>query len=173
MFRKLHSAPCDNSNVSNNLYSSNLWFLMRLFPEIPPHTDFIIFRLLITTGMISIQRFVRYYRFESHAIFTQLLSFDKSSRPEVFLRKGVLEIFSKFTGEYPCRSAISIKLESNVKSTYNHLESFSPKQLHLKSISNNRSSHQRRSVKKVFLKIAKIHRKSLCKRLFTKVAALM
>ena len=117
MFRKLHSAPCDNSNVSNNLYSSNLWFLMRLFPEIPPHTDFIIFRLLITTGMISIQRFVRYYRFESHAIFIQLLSFDKSSRPEVFLRKGVLEIFSKFTGEYPCRSAISIKLESNVKST--------------------------------------------------------
>ena len=26
----------------------------------------------------------------------------KSSRPEVFLRKGVLEICSKFTGEHPC-----------------------------------------------------------------------
>ena len=34
----------------------------------------------------------------------------KSSRPEMFLRKGVLKICSKFTGEYPCRSAISIKL---------------------------------------------------------------
>ena len=34
----------------------------------------------------------------------------RTSRPEVFLRKGVLKICSKFTGEHPCRSAISIKL---------------------------------------------------------------
>ena len=31
----------------------------------------------------------------------------------MFLRKGVLNICSKFTGEHPCRSAISIKLQSN------------------------------------------------------------
>ena len=37
----------------------------------------------------------------------------RSSRPEVFLGKGVLKICSKFTGEHPCRSAISIKLQSN------------------------------------------------------------
>ena len=37
----------------------------------------------------------------------------RSSHPEVFLRKGVLKICSKFTGEHPCRSAISIKLHSN------------------------------------------------------------
>ena len=36
----------------------------------------------------------------------------RSSRPEVFLRKGVLKICSKFTGEHPCRSAISIKLQN-------------------------------------------------------------
>ena len=37
-----------------------------------------------------------------------------TSRPsEVFLRKGVLKKCSKFTGEHPCRSAISIKLLSN------------------------------------------------------------
>ena len=35
---------------------------------------------------------------------------DRSHRPEVFLGKGVLKICSKFTGEHPCRSAISIKL---------------------------------------------------------------
>ena len=29
---------------------------------------------------------------------------------EVFLEKGALEICSKFTGEHPCRSVISIKL---------------------------------------------------------------
>ena len=32
----------------------------------------------------------------------------------MFLGKGVLKIWSKFTGEHPCRSAISIKLQSNV-----------------------------------------------------------
>ena len=31
----------------------------------------------------------------------------------VFLGKGVLKTCSKFTGEHPCRSAISIKLQSN------------------------------------------------------------
>ena len=33
--------------------------------------------------------------------------------PEVFLGKGVLKICSKFTGEHPYRSAISIKLLCN------------------------------------------------------------
>ena len=37
----------------------------------------------------------------------------RSSRPEVFLRKSALKICSKFTGEHPCRSAISIKLLCN------------------------------------------------------------
>ena len=37
----------------------------------------------------------------------------RSSRPEVFLRKGILKICSKFTGERPCRSVILIKLLCN------------------------------------------------------------
>ena len=37
----------------------------------------------------------------------------RSSPPKVFLRKGVPEICSKFTGEHPCRSVISIKLQTN------------------------------------------------------------
>ena len=36
-----------------------------------------------------------------------------SSRPQVFLIKAVLKISGKFTGEHPCRSVISIKLQSN------------------------------------------------------------
>ena len=35
---------------------------------------------------------------------------DRSSPPEVFLEKGVLKLYRKFTGEHPCRSVISIKL---------------------------------------------------------------
>ena len=38
-------------------------------------------------------------------------SLSKSSHPEVFLGKGVLKICSKFTGEHPCWSAISMKLQ--------------------------------------------------------------
>ena len=34
----------------------------------------------------------------------------RSSGPQVFLRKGVLKICNKYTGEHPCRSVISIKL---------------------------------------------------------------
>ena len=37
----------------------------------------------------------------------------RSSPPEVFLGKGVLNICSKFIGKHPCRTAISIKLQSN------------------------------------------------------------
>ena len=35
----------------------------------------------------------------------------RSSHPEVFLEKGVLKICSKFTGEHPCQSAISINID--------------------------------------------------------------
>ena len=37
----------------------------------------------------------------------------RSSHPEVFLTKGSLEIYSKFTEEHPYRSVISIKLLCN------------------------------------------------------------
>ena len=37
----------------------------------------------------------------------------RSSCRKVFLGKAVLKICSQFTGEHPCRSVISIKLQSN------------------------------------------------------------
>ena len=37
----------------------------------------------------------------------------RSSHTEVFYEKGVLKICSKFTGEQPCRSVVSIKLLCN------------------------------------------------------------
>ena len=37
----------------------------------------------------------------------------RSTRSEVFLRKRILKICSKFTGEHPCRNVISIKLLCN------------------------------------------------------------
>ena len=38
-----------------------------------------------------------------------IVTMTRSSRPDMFLRKGVLKICSKFTGEHPCRNVISIK----------------------------------------------------------------
>ena len=37
----------------------------------------------------------------------------RSSPPEVFLAKVALKIYSKYTGEHPDQSEISIKLQSN------------------------------------------------------------
>ena len=47
----------------------------------------------------------------------------RSSHPEMFLEKGVLKICSKFTGEHPCRSVTSIKLQS--RETLEREETFS------------------------------------------------
>ena len=44
--------------------------------------------------------------------WTNVLLITRSSHPEVFLRKSVLKICSKFTGEHPCRSVFLIKLIS-------------------------------------------------------------
>ena len=45
----------------------------------------------------------------------------RSSHPAVFLRKVVLKICSKFTGEDPYRSVVSIKLQNNfIKITLRH-----------------------------------------------------
>ena len=45
-------------------------------------------------------------------LVNHLAAMFRSSPPEVFLGKGLLKICSKFTGEHPCRSVISIKLQS-------------------------------------------------------------
>ena len=42
----------------------------------------------------------------------------RSSPSEVFLGKGVLKISSKFTGEHPCCSAISINCEGTLLKSY-------------------------------------------------------
>ena len=51
--------------------------------------------------------------FEIHPKMFCCATLFRSSHQEVFLGKSVLKICSKFTGEYPCRSVISIKLHSN------------------------------------------------------------
>ena len=42
-----------------------------------------------------------------------LIFSNRSSPPAMFLGKGVLKICSKFAGEHPCQSAISINLLCN------------------------------------------------------------
>ena len=45
---------------------------------------------------------------------SKLFELVRSRRPEMFLGKVALKICSKFTGEHPCRSLISIKLLKNI-----------------------------------------------------------
>ena len=55
----------------------------------------------------------------------------RSSHPEVFLRKVVLKICSKLTGEHPCRSAISIKVTMNFTETALRHECYPVNLLHI------------------------------------------
>ena len=45
----------------------------------------------------------------------------RGSRPGMFLGKGILKICSKFTGEHPCRSAISVTFTPFLKNTFGWL----------------------------------------------------
>ena len=47
--------------------------------------------------------------------FCLFLYFVRSSRPEVFLRKDVRKVCSKLKAEHACRSEVSIKLQSNLR----------------------------------------------------------
>ena len=47
--------------------------------------------------------------------------FPEAALQQPSLGKGVLKICSKFTGKHPCRSVISIKLQSNfIEITFQH-----------------------------------------------------
>ena len=73
-------------------------------------------KYLWTTASQSIIKFNSdYSKKNTHSLDVniRLVDIDRSSRPQVFLRKGVLKICSKFTGEHPCRSVILIKLLCN------------------------------------------------------------
>ena len=59
----------------------------------------------------------------------------RNSRPKVFLGKGVLKICSKFTGEHPCWSVISIKVARQL-ATLKSFQSFSKGNLKCKSLFN-------------------------------------
>ena len=60
-----------------------------------------------------------YERSKDEWRFTKVHKLDhcnSTSNPSVvFLRKGVLKIFNKFTEEHPCQTVISIKLQNNSK----------------------------------------------------------
>ena len=87
------------------LQSNNL----SLFSEIKSNSTFLIFIFMDKLSQISKAIMNRIY-FALVFLFKKLF---RSSQTEVFLRKGLLKICSKFTGEHPCQSVIPIKLQSN------------------------------------------------------------
>ena len=62
---------------------------------------------------VTVVLFLNLKRIESHFFCGNRIRNDRSSPSEVFLGKGILNIYSKFIGEHLCRSVISIKLQSN------------------------------------------------------------
>ena len=74
------------------------FYLSGVMPSVSISGNFVGIKRFLEVGW-KIVHFVSAFVWK-HDIF-------RSSSPEVFLRKGVLKICSKFTGEYPCQSAIS------------------------------------------------------------------
>ena len=62
---------------------------------------------------VTVVLFLNLKRIESHFFCGNKIRNDRSSPSEVFLGKGILNIYSKFIGKHLCRSVISIKLQSN------------------------------------------------------------
>ena len=59
----------------------------------------------------------------SNWVFMSLIKYGqlRGNPPKVFLKKSVMKIYSKFTGEHPCQSVISIKLLCNfIEITFRH-----------------------------------------------------
>ena len=73
--------------------------------------------------METLEQSVKFVKVSNNDVapYSNTFSTIKSSYPEVFIGKSALKICSKFTGEHPCRSAISIKLQSNfIRITFWH-----------------------------------------------------
>ena len=83
----------------------NLFKKSYSFKHYPLH----LYQALIQNVLMKISGF-QVYRFQCELELKLWLRRFRSSRLEVFLEKYVLKICSKFTGEHPCRSLISIKL---------------------------------------------------------------
>ena len=85
--------------------------------------------ILIVKRLVSLSLIRRSATFKKCLFFNEnidflqkLLAFGRSiirnhrgSHSEMFLKKGVLKTCSRFTGEHPCRSSFSIKLQKPVK----------------------------------------------------------
>ena len=67
--------------------------------------------VIITIFFLIINNFIS--QRNTYNTSSKRLKSSRSSHPEVFLGKSVWKICSKYTGEHPCRSTISIKLLCN------------------------------------------------------------
>ena len=102
---------CKEGSSLNSQNLMNLVFSWKqhatvLFPTFYLHSINFVQSTLLKSQVIQIVQMVpwSFLVIAEHAVF-------RSSHPEVFLWKGVLKICSKFTGEHPCQSAISIKFQ--------------------------------------------------------------
>ena len=68
-------------------------------------------RVALLTVLLGFQ--VKYAKADWEKLMIHCVGRNRSSPPEVFLGKDVLKKCSKFTGNHPCRSVISVKLQSN------------------------------------------------------------
>ena len=74
---------------------------------------FLLKRLRYAPSRLSISQYIPLRHLLSFGLECFYILWKRSSHTEMFLEKLVLKICSKFTGEHPCWSVISIKLQRN------------------------------------------------------------
>ena len=91
--------------------SSSFCYLIRIFKETGSVNNMLWTITLKSTPLPKGEMLLMMFAYAT--VFAKYTTKYRNSRPEVFLEKGVLKICSKFTGQHPCQSAISIKLQNN------------------------------------------------------------
>ena len=125
------------NEVGKVFFIVKIWWLCRDFKS-ECSNFFKDFDSFLRTALIDTCFTLKSQLFSNASSFS--FSIIRSSHPEVFLEKGVLKICSKFTGEHPCRSAISI----NLLCSFHEIalqHGFSPLNLPLASESKNFKCH--------------------------------
>ena len=95
---------------SSKILTQQIWWLL-LQGDKSKKYEYIFYR--IPSSWLQTIQYICVYRQKTHLILPVLiLDEDRSSRPEVFCKKGVLRNFGKFTGKHLCQSLFFDKVFS-------------------------------------------------------------
>ena len=108
----LQSTNYDHTCISSKLRSHPHTLQITITPAYPPNYDLTCIPSKLRSHLHTFQIMTTPAyppNYDHTCIHSNWITTIRIIPPEVFLEEGVLKICSKFTGEHPCRSRVSIK----------------------------------------------------------------